>query len=149
VIDSLLLNGISQPVGTWGPLGSGAQFTTSKLIGTGLLQITTYIPSFLVGDYNSNGIVDAADYIVWRRSVGEATIANRDSLNTGPVGPADYTVWRAHLGQMVGSGAGSGLSEPIGAVPEPATNVGFACCLSIVCLTYRARSRSLAVAISR
>jgi autotransporter-associated beta strand protein len=148
VIDSLFLNGISQPAGTWGGVGSGAQFTSPMLLGTGWLQITTYVPSFLAGDYDSNGIVDAADYVVWRRSVGAATIANRDSLNTGPIGTADFDTWRAHLGQMVGTGAGSGLSKAGGTIPEPATGVALVVGLSIVCLTCRARSRPLGVAIS-
>ena len=146
-IDSLFLNGISQPVGTWGALGSAAQFTSAKLMGTGLLQITTYVPSFLAGDYNSNGIVDAADYVVWRRSVGAATIANRDLLNTGVIGAADFATWRAHFGQMVGTGAGSGL-EAIDAVPEPASSVALVVCWSIVCSMCRAR-RPLIPVISR
>ncbi|HEX4415486.1 MAG TPA: hypothetical protein VH107_17775, partial [Lacipirellulaceae bacterium] len=29
------------------------------------------------GDYNSNGVVDAADYVLWRDSVGQATLPNR------------------------------------------------------------------------
>src|SRR4029079_10646494 len=57
VIRSLFLNGISQPVGTWGAIGSGAQFTSSMILGTGWLQVATYVPSFLAGDFNSNGIV--------------------------------------------------------------------------------------------
>ncbi len=147
VIDSLFLNGISQPVGIWGSVGSGAQFTSSLLLGTGLLQITTYVPSFLAGDYNSNGVVDAGDFVVWRRSVGATTIANRDTQNTGPVGTADYNSWRTRLGTVVGSGAGSGLSN--GAVPEPATGVALVACLSIVFLACRVRSRSFATPILR
>lgn len=145
VIDSLFLNGISRPVGTWGAVGSGAQFTSSLFLGIGVLQVTNYVPSFLAGDYNSNGIVDAADYIVWRRSIGASTIANRDPLNTGPVGAADANTWRAHLGQMVGAGAG--LSEV--PVPEPATGAALVVCLAAVCLTVRARSRKSTPAISR
>lgn len=120
LIDSLFINGTSMPVGTWGATGSSAQFTSSLLTGTGLLQITTYVPSFLAGDYNSNGIVDTADYIIWRRNVGAASIPNRDTQNTGLVGQADFNTWRANIGKMVGAAAGL---EPnaIAAVPEPAT----------------------------
>jgi autotransporter-associated beta strand protein len=121
VIDSLFLNGISQPVGTWGAIGSGAEFTSSLLAGPGLLQIATYVPSPLVGDYNSNGVVDAADYVVWRRSVGATSIPNRNPANSGPVGQADFDFWRGHLGQIVGSGSGSGVSATTTALPEPAT----------------------------
>jgi hypothetical protein len=58
------------------------------------------------GDFNGNGVVDAADYVVWRKGLG--------TLFT----QSDYSVWRAHFGQTVGSGAGA---SAIAAVPEPAT----------------------------
>jgi hypothetical protein len=121
VIDSLFINGASQPVGTWGAIGSGAQFTSSLLAGTGMLQITTFVPSFLVGDYNSNGIVDSSDYIVWRRLLGTESIPNRDPSNSGPIGPADFDSWRSHVGQIAGAGSGAGSSRAATAVPEPAT----------------------------
>jgi hypothetical protein len=63
-------------------------------------------PSTLLGDYNHNGVVDAPDYVVWRKGLG--TIYTQ----------TDYDVWRAHFGQTAGSGAG-GITNA--AVPEPAT----------------------------
>ena len=64
------------------------------------------IPAPLQGDYNGNGIVDAADYVVWRKGFG--TTYNQ----------ADFDVWRTHFGQTaVGSGAGTLLSGA--PVPEP------------------------------
>ena len=139
VINSLFLGGISQPAGTWGPIGSGAEFTTALLIGTGLLQVTTYVPSYLAGDYNSNGIVDAADYVVWRRNVGGTTLANRDSQSSGPVGAADYEAWRSRLGQRVGGGA-TGLSN-VSSVPEPGGCLGTAIYFSFAALLRRRASR--------
>ena len=68
------------------------------------------------GDYNSNGVVDAADYVLWRDSVGQSTLPNRGSGITGPVGPADYSFWRSHFANTSGSGAGE-LSNS--SVPEP------------------------------
>ncbi len=70
------------------------------------------------GDYNSNGVVDAADYVLWRDSVGQATLPNRGSGITGPVGPADYSFWRSHFANTSGSGAGGLSNSP---VPEPAS----------------------------
>jgi hypothetical protein len=55
----------------------------------------------LPGDYNSDGKVDAADYVVWRKS----------NIN----GQAGYNTWRANFGRTAGSG--SALSSA--AVPEP------------------------------
>jgi hypothetical protein len=47
------------------------------------------------GDYNNNGIVDAADYVVW--SKGQAG--------------GDYNLWRSNFGELV-SGSGGGVPEP-------------------------------------
>jgi PEP-CTERM motif len=63
----------------------------------------------LAGDHN-NGIVDAADYVVWRKGLGTTYTQT------------DYDVWRAHFGQTAGSGSGANASI---AVPEPATFVLF------------------------
>ncbi|HJQ80795.1 MAG TPA: hypothetical protein VJ828_12605 [Lacipirellulaceae bacterium] len=52
----------------------------------------------LDGDFNGDGSVDAADYVVWRKSDGS---------------PENYQVWRANFGRQQ---TGSGLS--VGAVPE-------------------------------
>lgn len=50
------------------------------------------------GDFNKNGIVDAADYTVWRDNLGSNTPLDNDP-NGAPVGPASYETWKAHYGQ--------------------------------------------------
>ena len=70
------------------------------------------------GDYNSNGLVDAADYVVYRNSVGLATLTNRGSGIVGPVGSADYNFWRSRFGS---TSPGSGVS--VASIPEPGTLV--------------------------
>jgi hypothetical protein len=62
----------------------------------------------LAGDFNSDGVVDSADYAVWRKGWG--TIYTQ----------ADYDVWRAQYGRTPGSGAGVGL-DGASPVPEPST----------------------------
>jgi hypothetical protein len=71
------------------------------------------------GDYNGNGIVDAADFTVWRDHLGQTfQLTNEDPDNLdGQVTSADYDFWKAHFGE---SGAGSGALANTG-VPEPAT----------------------------
>ena len=70
----------------------------------------------VIGDYNQDNVVNAADYTIWRNALGTATpLPNRDPANVGNVSAADYTSWKAHFGQS--GGAGSGLDG--GAVPEP------------------------------
>ncbi|HVT30399.1 MAG TPA: endo-1,4-beta-xylanase [Lacipirellulaceae bacterium] len=58
----------------------------------------------LPGDFNLDGIVDAADYLLWRK--GRGTIYS----------PADYMIWRTNFGKAIASGVLSAAS-----VPEPAS----------------------------
>jgi hypothetical protein len=62
------------------------------------------------GDYNGNGVVDAADYVLWRNG---GPLQN-EVADAGTVSAADYTEWRARFGNTSGSGSSFG-----GAVPEP------------------------------
>jgi hypothetical protein len=64
----------------------------------------------VIGDYNRNGAVDAADYTVWRNRLGEQfTLPNEDPMVTpGQVTPEDYDAWKANFGMTCGvSGAGA------------------------------------------
>jgi hypothetical protein len=71
--------------------------------------VNEYPPSIgPVGDFNQNGVVDAADYVVWCKGLG--TIYAQ----------TDYGTWRAHFGQIAGSGLGARASA---SVPEPASLV--------------------------
>lgn len=61
----------------------------------------------LPGDYNGDGKVNAADYVVWRN----------DPASHGG-NPAGYNAWRANFGAGSAAGIGSGAT-----VPEPAAVV--------------------------
>jgi hypothetical protein len=84
-----------QFVGASGNLGVGylnsMQLEASEVVG-------------LTGDYNNDGKVDAADYVVWRKNPG--------SFGGDPDG---YNTWRSHFG-IGGNGSGSAATP----VPEPA-----------------------------
>jgi hypothetical protein len=76
-------------------------------------------PLGLAGDYNDNGVVDAADYVVWRKNDGTTNVLPNDPIG-GTIGSAHYNQWRAHFGQSSGSGATAGLRAGINAaMPEP------------------------------
>jgi hypothetical protein len=64
------------------------------------------------GDYNNDGTVNAADYVLWRKGTG--TLAN-EVADPGTFSAADYSEWRARFGNPSGSGSSLGG----GAVPEP------------------------------
>ena len=75
-------------------------------------------PAGVDGDYSGNGIVDAADYTVWRNSLGQmgAGLA-ADGDGNGKVEPADYTYWKTRFGNP---GGGSSFTTS-SATPEPAS----------------------------
>jgi hypothetical protein len=96
------------------------QLTTS---GTNvLLKVLAIEPppvTGVIGDYNNDNKVDAADYTVWRDNLGSSfVLPHRDPANSGNVGPADYASWKSHFGQS--AGAGSSFDSSTG-VPEPTT----------------------------
>jgi len=91
------------------------------LAGPGDFRMATILPETptLPGDYNANGVVDAADYPVWRNSPpGPGILAN--DATPGSVSVEDYDVWKAQFGQSAGSG-----SAALYAAPEPASAVLF------------------------
>lgn len=61
------------------------------------------------GDYNFDGLVNAADYTVWRNALGSTTAAEADGNGDGVVDVADYTVWRDSEG---GATAAASIPEP-------------------------------------
>jgi hypothetical protein len=95
-----------------GPAGWNYQIISG---GNGeILQIIQSGTGATPGDFNSDGKVDAADYVTWRKN----EVSNLPLPNDG--GAADqaarFTLWRANFGNSPGSG--SGLTNA--AVPEPA-----------------------------
>jgi hypothetical protein len=106
--------------------------------GTVFFGAKANVPAGLVGDYNGNGKVDAADYTVWRNTLG-SNVPNgtgADGSGNGVVDPADYNTWKSNFGMMLGSGGGSLAGTA--AVPEPAT-----CWLMLFCaITALARRAS-------
>jgi hypothetical protein len=118
ILAGLTLDSFIAGPGTYGALGSGA--TNPGLInpnayftGTGILTIPV---QGLPGDYNEDSVVDAADYVMWRKRFPDPTgpaLPNDDS--TG-VNTDDYNRWVERFGE---SNAGSGGNDTTGQVPEP------------------------------
>ena len=47
------------------------------------------------GDYNDDDFVDAADYVAWRKNVGEPAGTLPNDIDGGTIGPPQYDTWRA------------------------------------------------------
>jgi hypothetical protein len=84
--------------------------------GVGYALVSDLAP-VLFGDYNDDGVVDAADYTRWRDALGSDTVLPNDP-SPGMVNDEDYNTWKNNFGQTSGGGS---LSSA--AVPEPATIV--------------------------
>jgi hypothetical protein len=81
--------------------------------------LTIDFPTPLPGDYNTDGIVDAADYTVWRDRLGSGVSLPNDT--TPGVGVDDYTRWKDNFGAST-AGSAAATGETAG-VPEPATTI--------------------------
>jgi hypothetical protein len=114
--------GILQANGLSGETGAtfGDFFTTTGSAGIANYTLTSLLtPAGLDGDYNDDGTVDAADYVVWRKSGGSTE---------------GYNTWRNNFGRSQGTGAGIVLSE---AVPEPSSIVCGLLALAALVLAHR------------
>jgi hypothetical protein len=77
------------------------------------VQIGTIDSADVPGDYNADGRVNAADYVVWRNQEGtNFALPNRNPALNGPIGQGDYNFWVANFGSPGGSGSGLSVPEP-------------------------------------
>lgn len=82
---------------TFEPLPFGLLWDTSMLYVSGELLVVEGI----AGDYNDDGVVNSADYVVWRNNLGapEGTLPN-DTAG-GDIGAAQYDVWKKNFGAVL------------------------------------------------
>jgi hypothetical protein len=83
------------------------------------------------GDFNGDGKVDAADYVLWRK-------------NPAAFLPDDYDTWRSNFGFPPGSGSSLGGS---GTVPEPGF-LGLMFCAAVGAIGVCRRRRRVSVCVS-
>jgi len=75
-------------------------------------------------DFNLDGVIDNADYAVWKANVGtpvNASFEQGDANGDGVVDGADYVVWRHTLGPATSVGLFADSSLAANSVPEPTT----------------------------
>jgi hypothetical protein len=70
------------------------------------------------GDYNFDGLVNGADYVMWRNRNGQSAVGGdrqADVNNDGATNSADYNYWRARVGNSVYDGTAAAV------IPERTT----------------------------
>ena len=67
------------------------------------VQAPIYFGGELQGDYNSDGVVDMADYAVWRETQGSQDNLAADGDRSGTVDANDYAVWKRNFGAVASS----------------------------------------------
>ncbi len=94
-------------------------------------EVFADLPTVLDGDFNGDGAVNAADYTVWRDSLGQLIAAGTgaDGDLDGVVDAGDNALWRAHYGADLSSTR----------IPEP---TAIALVTSTVSLLGRARRKN-------
>ena len=91
------------------------------------------LPSPVAGDYNNNGSVDAADYVLWR----DGGPLQNEVDTPGTVNAADYTEWRARFGNPPAGGAVASLA----AVPESVSAILFMIGIAVMQIIRQRRYR--------
>jgi autotransporter-associated beta strand protein len=114
----LSLDTAFQPNTTYGSSQSNAVVKLDMYFsGTGILTVG---PAIVAGDYNNDGIVDAADYVIWRKNVGQPSQTLPNDTTGVLIGDAQYNLWRTNFGSTTAV-PGSGSLASSSAVPEPSS----------------------------
>ena len=110
--------------------GPGSPFDPNHVV------LTSFLPSGPAGDYNNNGIVDAADYTVWRDKLGAPNGALLNDIDGGMIDLDQYETWKENLGNH---GSGAFANTP---VPEPTSLLLFAAGTLLSLQSIRTRRRA-------
>jgi hypothetical protein len=97
-----------------------------------------------VADYNRDGVVDAADYIVWRNASGSTTNLAADGDGNGAIEANDYQVWASHFGDLAGTdGDSANASFAKIAISEPNCSAILRSCAILLLLLAGQKGRFL------
>ena len=108
--------GGSTGIGDLNLTGDSTDFSLALGNGGNDLVLSYLASGGVEGDFNGNGTVDAADYTLWRDSLGTNNPLQNDPVG-GQVSEAQYLIWKNNFGSSLPGNGGSSSA----AVPEPAT----------------------------
>lgn len=88
------------------PNGTSQQLTSAQISTSRSSRFARTFTVQIAGDYNANGVVDAADYVTWRNSLAQTGAGlPADGNGNGTVDVGDYSVWRGNFGDAGGATA--------------------------------------------
>jgi hypothetical protein len=92
----------------------GADGSFLVTIGSDQVMLSNFLlaPPVLAGDYNDDGVVDAADYVVWRKFAGTTGPLPNETESLGEIDEEDHDAWLANFGASGGGGAAANTPEP-------------------------------------
>jgi len=97
--------------------GGEGSFLVSYNPETNNVTLSDFLASLgLLGDYNGDNTIDAADYTAWRDALTASGSTLTNDPTPGTVDESDFLYWRDHFGESLGGGAGA---RSLAAVPEP------------------------------
>lgn len=74
-------------------------------------------------DFNQDGTVNAADYTLWRDTIGSTSDLRADGSGNGTVGLGDYYLWKAHYGRT---------APALAQIPEPSAFAMLLCAAAVL-----------------
>jgi hypothetical protein len=110
----LLFGAATTKINFYKGLNDNGQIAFAYELDNGVTGVAIATP-VIDGDFNHDGTVDAADYVVWRKNPG------------GIYTPDDYNTWRTNFGLSFSfgpdPGAAASAASQSSTIPEPATLV--------------------------
>jgi hypothetical protein len=92
-----------------------AQARPRLVVASGMIPV---VGPTLAGDFNSDGVVNAADYTLYRDNLGTSFNlggnGNEAGASAGVVDAADYALWSANYGSTAAGSALQAVPEPVG-----------------------------------
>ncbi len=85
------------------PEGELGQFISANMVAANIAP-----PDRVFGDFNGDGLVDAADYTVWRDHYGSEEDYHADGNDDGIIDDDDHSIWGNGYGNVLNNAGGNG-----------------------------------------
>ncbi len=101
------------------PLSAGLQ--SFVVAGASEVELLVDRRPLSTADFNGDGVVNLADYALWRDTLGSTADLRADFDGDQLVGPTDYLAWKQQLGEQGAIASLQAFANGPTSVPEPAS----------------------------